>query len=198
MSKFTAILILTFIILISFPIFFITIPILFFMYNSLIKKENQVDFAYSSIDVMLKKRSDLIPNVVASVNKLMNHEKDLFERITKLRSDIKDNEHNKDKRFSLENQMSQLLGELNMTVENYPEIKSNENILHLQRTLNETEEQISASRRMYNAAVINFNNSIKTIPTNIIATAMERKEKSYFEASETDKKNPSIKKLFED
>lgn len=198
MSKFTAILILTFIILISFPIFFITIPILFFMYNSLIKKENQVDFAYSSIDVMLKKRSDLIPNVVASVNKLMNHEKDLFERITKLRSDIKDNEHNKDKRFFLENQMSQLLGELNMTVENYPEIKSNENILHLQRTLNETEEQISASRRMYNAAVINFNNSIKTIPTNIIATAMERKEKSYFEVSETDRKNPSIKKLFED
>ncbi len=196
MNKSTAIILIVFIIIITLPIFFITIPILFYMYNSLVKKNNHVEFAYSSIDVMLKKRSDLIPNVVSSVDKIMTHEKELFERITRLRSDIQENHDDKEKRFSLENEMSQLLGQIKLTMENYPEIKSNENMMHLQRTLNEVEEQIGASRRSYNSSVISFNNSIQTIPTNIVAALSEHKPKTYFEALEAEKINPSVKNLF--
>ena len=196
MNKPLAFLIVSIIVLITLPVFFITIPILIIIYNSLIRKRNQVDYAFSAIDVMLKKRSDLVPNVVASVNKIMTHEKELFEQITKLRSDIDSQEGDSKERFELENQMSQLLGQINVTMENYPEIKSNENMILLQRTLNETEEQIGASRRMYNAAVVNFNNSIQTFPNNLIATIAEHKQKAYFEATEQERTNPSVKNLF--
>lgn len=196
MNKFTAIILLLLLILVTLPVFFITIPVLFYLYNSLVKKNNQVDFAYSSVDVMLKKRSDLIPNVIAAVNKIMMHEKDLLERITELRTQINQQDTNNEKRFELENEMGSLLGQVSVNMENYPELKSNENMLHLQRTLNETEEQISAARRMYNAAVVAFNTSIQSIPTNMIAALSSYQPKTYFEASEQDKANPSVKNLF--
>jgi len=196
MNKSTAIIFTMIIVIVTIPVFFITIPVLILMYNELVRKNNQVDFAYSAIDVMLKKRSDLVPNIVASVNKIMTHEKELFERITQLRSDIQDHQGDESERFAMENQMSQLLGQIKVTMENYPEIKSSENMMHLQRTLNETEEQISASRRVYNAAVVSFNYSIQTIPTNIVAGLSARKPKTYFEAEEQDKVNPSVKNLF--
>ncbi len=195
MTKSTATIVLIIIVLVTLPLFFITIPVLIYSYNALIRKKNQVEFSYSGVDVMLKKRYDLIPNIVQSVQKIMTHESSLFERITALRSKISDG-MDTEKRFGLENEMSQLLGQLNVTMENYPDIKSNENMLHLQRTLTETEEQISASRRAYNSSVNSFNNSIESIPSNIMAGCLEYTSKIYFEATEIERTMPQVGQLF--
>lgn len=195
MTKSTATIVLIIIVLVTLPLFFITIPVLIYSYNALIRKKNQVEFSYSGVDVMLKKRYDLIPNIVQSVQKIMTHESSLFERITALRSKISDG-MDTENRFGLENEMSQLLGQLNVTMENYPDIKSNENMMHLQRTLTETEEQISASRRAYNSSVNSFNNSIESVPSNIMAGFLEYTTKVYFEATEIERTTPQVGQLF--
>lgn len=197
MSKFSATIITVSIVVFTLPLFFITIPILLFMYNSLVRKRNKVDFSFSGIDIMLKKRNDIIPNMIGSIKKIMTHEKELFETITKLRTKINEHEKDPETRFPLENQMSQILGEINFTMENYPEIKSDKNMLHLQRTLNETEEQISASRRAYNACVLDYNNYIDSIPSNLLAAMLSYTSKIYFETLELEKKNPNVSALFE-
>lgn len=195
MTKSTATIIMVVLVIVTLPVFFITIPILIFSYNALVRKKNQVEFSFSGVDVMLKKRYDLIPNVVQSVQKIMTHESTLFEKITALRSKISDGLDTKE-RFGLENEMSQLLGQLSVTMENYPDIKSNENMMHLQRTLTEMEEQLSASRRAYNASVISFNNSVESIPSNIMAGFLEYKPKIYFEATEIERSTPQVGQLF--
>ncbi len=197
MSKSTATIILVIIIIFTLPIFFIVIPILFMMYNSLTKKKNQVDMSFSGIDVMLKKRSDLIPNLVNSVKQIMKHEKEVFTKITELRSKILDNQDDVEKRFEMENTMSQLLGAINVSMENYPEIKSDQNMAQLQRSLTEIEEQLSASRRAYNSSVLTLNNSITTIPSNIMAGFMSLKERVYFQATEAERATPNVGKLFD-
>jgi len=196
MSKSSATLVLVVFVIITLPIFFITIPILVVMHNSLIRKKNNVAFSFAGIDVMLKQRSDNIPNIVAAVKQIMTHERELLESITKLRSNIKENQENAEVRFPLEGAMSQLLGQMSITMEAYPEIKSNENMMHLQRTLNETEEQIGAARRAYNASVKSINDSIGAIPTNVMAGYLSYAPEVYFEAAEQDKSNPTVSQLF--
>jgi len=196
MKKTSAIFIIGFVVIITLPIFFITIPLLIVLYNKVVKKKNKVEFSYSGIDVMLKKRMDLIPNMVSSVQKIMTHEKTLLENITRLREQLTTGDPDPKTRLPLENEMSQLLGTFSLTMENYPDLKSNDNMLHLQRTLNETEEQIGASRRAYNAAVVTFNDAIMTIPTNVIAGLLSYQLKTYFEAPNAAKENPNVGKLF--
>lgn len=196
MSKSSAYLIIIVFVLITSPIFLITIPLLIIMNNGLVSKKNKIEFAFSSIDVMLKKRFDLIPNIVSSVKTYMNHEKELLTKITALRSGFQNVDSNSKERFEMENELSGLLSSLNVNIENYPDIKSNENIIHLQKTLNETEEQISAARRVYNAAVLNYNNSVESIPTNILAGAKAYKTASFFKVPEAKKATPNVGQLF--
>ncbi|WP_456479323.1 LemA family protein, partial [Nautilia sp.] len=115
------------------------------MYNSLISKKNQVENIFGSIDTLLKKRRNLIPNLVESVKAYMKHEKELLEKITELRSRAEKSVDENEK-MNYENQISSLLGKILVSVENYPELKANENVMHLQMTLAEIEEQISAAR----------------------------------------------------
>jgi len=196
MSKSSGYLIIIVFVLITSPIFLITIPLLIIMNNGLVSKKNKIEFAFSSIDVMLKKRFDLIPNIVSSVKTYMNHEKELLTKITALRSGFQNVDSNSTERFEMENELSGLLSSLNVNIENYPDIKSNENIIHLQKTLNETEEQISAARRVYNAAVLNYNNSVESIPTNILAGAKAYKTASFFKVPEAEKTTPNVGQLF--
>ncbi|MGX7667381.1 LemA family protein [Flavobacterium pedocola] len=196
MKKSTAYLYLLIIFIITLPICFITLIVFVVINNGLVKKRNQVDYSFSSIDVMLKKRGDLIPNLVESVKKYMAHEQDTFEKIISLRNQIKNVASNSEERFSMENEMSGLLKNLTVTVENYPELKSSENMLQLQRSLTETEEQISAARRAYNASVNQLNNAVQTFPSNLIAAVNNFSVKPYFEADETAKANPNLGKLF--
>lgn len=166
-------------------------------YNSLIGRRNQVQNAESSIDVMLKKRHDLIPNLVETVKQYMNHEKGLLERITALRSKLVTPSIDKSERNTLENELSKGLSQLNVSVENYPNLKANENFLNLQYNLNEIESQLSASRRSYNAAVLDYNNGLDKFPSSIIANFFNFKREGFFDIHPVERNNPNVKNLFD-
>lgn len=171
--------------------------ILILMYNSLVSKKNQVENIFAGVDTQLKKRYDLIPNLVASVSKYMEHEKSLLTEVTKLRAEANRPNISDEHKIALDAKVSSALGSIMVAVENYPDLKANENVMHLQRSLNEVEEQISASRRAYNQAVTDYNNAIEMIPTNFMASAMNYQRKEVFEISEGERKNVDVKELFQ-
>jgi LemA protein len=158
------------------------------MYNSLIVKRNQVDNVFATTDVMLKKRYDLVPNLVNTVKGYMTHERELLEEVTKLRAQAMENRGRADAQVEIDNVFGKLLGRLFMVVENYPELKASDNYMHLQRMLAELEEQISAARRAYNAAVTDYNTAIQVFPTNIFAAMMSFRDRRLFEIREEEKK----------
>jgi len=164
-------------------------------YNSLIARKNQIDYAQGSIDALLKKRFDLIPNLVATVKGYATHERELLEKVTELRSRI-GQAKNDDERLGLEGQMSGLLGRLLVQLEAYPDLKANQNFLQLQASLNEIEEQISAARRAYNAAVVEFNNAIEMFPSSLVAGWMGLKRRKVFEVEEAEAAAPNVGELF--
>ncbi len=174
----------------------IIILILVLMYNSLISKKNQVDNIFASVDTQLKKRFDLIPNLVSTAKQYMEHESSIFENITKLRTEaMKPNISDKEK-INLDSQMSSALGSIMVAVENYPDLKADKNILQLQNTLHEVEAQIAAARRAYNQAVTDYNNALEMFPSNFMAKWMNYTPKEVFEISENERKNLDIKELF--
>lgn len=174
------------------------ILILILMYNSLINKKNEVENIFASVDTTLKKRFDLIPNLVQSVSKYMEHEKSLLEKITELRSSAMKPGIGEKEKIAIDKKMSSILGSIMIAVENYPDLKANENVMHLQRTLHEVEAQIAAARRAYNQAVTNYNNAIEMIPTNIMASMMKYERKDVFEIAENERGSVSVKELFEE
>lgn len=166
------------------------------LYNSVMGTRNAVDNAFSSVDVMLKKRSDLIPNLVASVKQYMQHEASLLERITSLRNTAQNPGLSEADRLQAEGQLTGALGQLRVAVEAYPDLKANQNFLQLQGALNESEEQISAARRSFNAAVLDYNNAIDMFPYSIVAGMKNFQKRAYFEIPESERKNVDVKGLF--
>ena len=169
------------------------IPI--FIFNTLIGRRNQVKNIFATIDALLKKRYDLLPNLIATVKGYMQHERDLLEKITLARAKAVNPQLSDDDKVDLDNQMTQAMNEFRLAVENYPQLKASENFLHLQRTLNELEEQISAARRAYNASVMDYNNAVQMFPTNIVASIINFKAKKYFEIPEEEKQNIDAGKI---
>ncbi|WP_026097605.1 LemA family protein [Baaleninema simplex] len=167
------------------------------LYNSLIRSKNQIDNAFSSIDVILKKRYDLIPNLVAVAKKYSDFEIKTLTRVSGLRSQAMSRRLPNTRRLELENQISREISNFLVTVEAYPQLKADRNFLQLQASLNEVEEQLSAARRFYNSAVTEYNNAIEMFPTNIIATQLNYRRKKVFEASESDRQNVNVSQLFE-
>ena len=182
----------------SIPLIIIIVIVvsLILMYNSLVSKKNQVQNIFASVDTLLKKRYDLIPNLVATVSKYMEHEKSLLSEVTKLRTQANDANLSDEHKIALDAKMSSALGSIMVAVENYPELKANENVMHLQATLSEVEEQISAARRAYNQAVTDYNNALEMLPTNFMASAMNYKPKKVFEITQAQRENIDIKELF--
>ncbi|MBN2570547.1 MAG: LemA family protein [Ignavibacteriales bacterium] len=170
--------------------------IIILIYNSLINRKNKVEYAFSSIDVMLKKRWDLIPNLVAAVKEYMQHEREILTKITEMRAAVMQSQAGSEERFNMENKLSGMLGQLKVAVENYPNLKANENFLQLQGSLNEVEEQISAARRAYNASVLDFNNGIEMFPMSIFAKLMGYKRKASFEIPPEEREKVNVKDLF--
>jgi len=164
-------------------------------YNTLIARKNQIDYAQGAIDALLKKRYDLIPNLVATVKGYAKHERELLEKVTELRARI-GQARSDDERLGLEGQMSGLLGRLLVQLEAYPDLKANQNFLQLQAALNEIEEQISAARRAFNAAVVEFNNAIEMFPSNMVAGWMGLKRRRVFEVAESESEVPNVGRLF--
>jgi len=170
--------------------------VLAFMYNTLISRKNQVENIFGSVDAVLKKRFDLIPNLISSVQQYMSHEKELLEKITQWRSQAMKPNLSDETKIDLDQKMSSALGSIMVAVENYPDLKANQNIMHLQRTLTEVEAQISAARRAYNQAVTDYNNAIEMFPTNIMANMMHFTRKAVFETEEHERQNINVKELF--
>lgn len=171
------------------------IAVIFFaiigIYNSLVQTKVLVDEAWSGIDVQLKRRYDLIPNLVETVKGYATHEKETLTKVVELRNmamGAKDiNEKNK-----LENELSGTLKTLFAVAENYPDLKANQNFLDLQKTLTDIESEIQGARRYYNGAVRDFNTKIMVFPNNLIAGFLGFKAREFFEAEEEAKQNVKV------
>lgn len=165
------------------------------IYNSLIGKKNQVSKSFSSVDVLLKKRWDLIPNLVAVVKNHMEFEQQTLAEITRLRSRAMSGEISSEQRLNVENQITRTMGSIMALIENYPDLKSNHHVTQLLESLNETEEQISAARRFYNSAVTDYNNAIEMFPSNLVAGYMKYAAKELFVTPAEERANVNVGEL---
>ncbi|GAB4141816.1 MAG: LemA family protein [Patescibacteria group bacterium] len=152
-------------------------------YNSLISWRNRVKTTFSQIDVQLKRRHDLIPNLIETVKGYATHEKELLENVTKARVSAINAESISDK-VEAENMLSGTLKTLFAVSENYPELKANQNFLELQRDLRDTEDKISASRQLFNTTVLGYNTKVQSFPANLIAKMFGFSEEKFFEITE--------------
>jgi len=153
------------------------------IYNSLVGLRNQVKNAWSQIDVQLKRRHDLIPNLIETVKGYMNHERATLENITNARSKAVSAQGVSEK-AKAEAQLTEAIGKFNLVVENYPDLKANQNFLTLQEELTSTENKISFSRQNYNDQVLFYNNKIQMFPSNILANMFNFKQEDFFEVED--------------
>jgi LemA protein len=164
--------------------------------NRLIRRKNEVEKIFGSVDALLKKRYDLIPNLVSSVQTYMVHERGVLNDLTELRARAINPNISTNEKIEIQNKLNQTLGGLMVAVEAYPDLKASQNFLQLQAALNEVEEQISAGRRAYNAAVTDYNNAVELLPSNLVAMMIGYKRKLIMETPENERKNVNVKQLF--
>lgn len=160
---------------IAFLVFFVVS-----MYNSLIRLRNQVKNAWSQIDVQLKRRHDLIPNLLETVKGYMVHERETLQNITNARTQAMSATSIEDK-SKAELKLTDAMTKFNLVVENYPDLKANQNFLSLQEELSSTENKISFSRQNYNDQVLYYNNKIEMFPSNILAGMFNFAKEAFFE-----------------
>lgn len=174
----------------------VAIVLLILLYNSLVRRKNQVAAAYSTIDVLLKKRFDLIPNLIKAVQRYMQHEADVLTDITNMRAKAVSGQMSDAEAVDLDRRATQVIGRILVAAENYPDLKASRNFADLQASLNEVEEQISAARRAYNASVLEYNNALEMFPSNIMAGLMHYQKKVFFEIVEQERANVDVGTLF--
>lgn len=165
---------------------------LWLTYNSLVVLKERIKEALSSIDVQLKRRADLIPNLVETVKGYAKHEKEVFENVTKARSAMMGAGTLKEK-AAAENMLTGALKSLFAVAEAYPELKASDNFKELQEELTDTENKISYSRQFYNSNVLDYNSKIKTFPATLIAQRFHFTEVEFFEAEDAEKKKVDVK-----
>jgi LemA protein len=161
------------------------------LYNSLVQLRNRVKNAWAQIDVQLKRRTDLIPNLVETVKGYAKHEKTTFEEVTAARSNLM-NAKTVAENQEANNQLTSALKTLFAVAENYPELKANENFRDLQAQLSQTEDKIAYSRQFYNDTVLMYNNKCQMFPSNILASAFNFKEAEFFEVAESETATPKV------
>ena len=160
-------------------------------YNSLVKLSNTVKEAFSTMDVYLKKRWDLIPNIVETVKGYAKHEKSTLKEIIELRNSAYDNMTVNEK-VDMNNKLSQEINRIMAISESYPDLKANENFKDLSKQLTKIEDDIANSRKYYNGTVRIFNNKVQMFPSNIVARVLGYKEQKMFEVNETERKNVQV------
>lgn len=168
--------------------------VLYSVYVKLIKQKNKVFEALSSIDVQLKKRYDLIPNILTIANKFMEHERGLLEEIARLRSQaakLGSGDSNLSQKIQLDKMIQDKMSQFMVAVENYPQLKSDQTMLVAMQTYNEVEEHICAARRFYNSAVNELNNSVEIFPSSMLAAMIGIKRQPFFEATEAERQSIS-------
>lgn len=178
----------TIIFLVILAVFVIAVIVIF---NKLVKALNENIGAFSNVDVALKKRYDLIPNLVATIEEYTTHEDKVFIEVTELREKLKERLP-VSKRQKLEDKLSEVMKNVFIEVENYPEIKSGENFLALQNGLEEVEKDIEGARKHYNETTRNYNNLIQTFPNNILAKLFGFKQAEYFEVDFITRENVNV------
>jgi LemA protein len=181
--------------MVAWIILFVLVLVLVFvigMYNSLVQLRVRADSAWSDIDVQLKRRHDLIPNLVETVKGYAAHEKGTFENIAKFRSQAMQATTPADKAVA-ENQLTGALKSLFAVAENYPELKASQEFTQLQNSLSQTEDSIQNSRRYYNAVVRDLNTKIQSFPTNILAGMFGFQLRQFFEVAEADREPVAVK-----
>lgn len=184
------------IILIVLGVLVVVILAIIGMYNSLIRLKNRVEEAWSDIDVQLKRRYDLIPNLIETVKGYAKHEEGTLTRVTEARNQAMAAQAGGDPKAQAEaeNMLSSTLKSIFALSENYPDLKANQNFLELQRELSDTENKIQASRRFYNGNVRDFNTKIEVFPTNMIAGMLKFTKKEFFEIEDTkERENVTVK-----
>jgi LemA protein len=164
---------------------------IFATYNSLVTLKARIKEAFSNIDVQLKRRIDLIPNLVETVKGYAKHEKDVFENVTKARTALMGASSTSEK-AAANNMLTDSLKSLFAVAEAYPDLKASDNFKDLQRQLEDTEDKVSYSRQFYNSNVLDFNTKIVVFPNVIIANMMGFKAEPFFEASEEERKNVKV------
>ena len=165
------------------------------IYNGLVKNRQMVEEGWSGIDVQLKRRTDLIPNLMETVKGYMTHERETLEAVTKARAAATAAANGTpEQRAAAEGQLSSALGRLIATAEAYPDLKANTNFLEFQTALQTVEDEIQMSRRYYNGAVRNLNIQVESFPSNLIANAFKFIKAQYFELeNEADRQVPNVK-----
>lgn len=162
------------------------------VYNGLIKARNHVKEAWSDIDVQLKRRYDLIPNLVETVKGYASHEKQTFAQVTEARAEAMKAQTTA-QHAAAEAKLTSMIGTLMAVAENYPELKASANFQSLQNELSDTENKIQASRRFYNNQVLTFNNKLQVFPTNLIGGMFGFKSEEFFELDdEKERQNPQV------
>lgn len=162
--------------------------------NKIIARKNQVKQAYGSIEIYLKKRFDLIPNLIAMLNKYLAHEKETLLKITELRSNIeKASEANE--KIKASNELTHIMGGLNINLENYPDLKADKQFTTIEYELSDIEDQISAARRAYNAAVTLYNNTIQMFPASIVAGMRKDTTNELLEIPKSEQKEINVNQL---
>ena len=162
------------------------------LYNNLVNLRNRVKNSYSQIEVQLKRRNDLIPNLVETVKGYAAHEKEVFENVTQARSNIM-NATNIDETSAANDQLTGALKSLFAVAENYPELKANSNFQQLQSELTETEDKISYARQFYNDVVLKYNNACEQFPSSLFAKMFNFHEAEFFQAPESETAVPEVK-----
>ncbi len=161
------------------------------VYNNLITLRNRVKDQWSQIDVQLKRRFDLIPNIVNTVKGYAKHEKETLEDIVKARNNYT-SATSPNEKMKANNELSNVLPRLFALSESYPDLKANENFLELQKELQETEDKIAYARQFYNDAVLKYNNKIMMVPSNIIAGLFHFAKEEFFQADESERENVKV------
>ena len=165
---------------------------LLFMYNSFVKLNNTVKEAFSTMDVYLKKRWDLIPNIVETVKGYAKHEKDTLESVVKLRSSVYDKMSDDDK-IQQNEKLTRGVSKIMALAESYPDLKANENFKDLSNQLLKIEDDIANARKYYNGSVRIFNNKVEMFPSNMVAGVFGYKTKKMFEVDMSEKENVNVK-----
>jgi len=175
-------------------IFVVVIFLLIFVsyYNRIIRLENRIDNSWAQIDVQLRRRAELIPNLMETVKGYMKHEKEVLENVTKARTSLMDAK-TPQKNIEADNMLTGALKTLFAVAENYPDLKANQNFLNLQDELTHTEDKIAYSRQHYNDTVLSFNNTIETFPGNFFARRMGKKTREMLQIPEASRELPKVK-----
>ena len=160
-------------------------------YNKIIRTENRIDNSWAQIDVQLRRRADLIPNLMNAVKGYMKHEKEVLENVTKARTSLM-NAKSPQENIDADNMLTGALKTLFAVSENYPDLKANQNFLNLQDELTHTEDKIAYSRQHYNDSVLRFNNTIETFPGLWFAKRMKRKAREMLQIPEASRELPKV------